>query len=209
MLTLPLSLSNFFFVSYLSKYHLISHKYHSRALSSLILRYILSICLKYISLKNITCRLKEDSFLELLPLRYNTFSPRRFLFFSFSLFAGAVSPFPLNISLRVQIIVSLFFFFFFFFSLDSCRHAYRISLNLNNTQLTVSVDRLLLEVSHICFAASRSSRRRPLSLSLSLSLSFSRRLLAANRDVCMRGTVSSDHLPPNRLLERELERYHK
>lgn len=105
----------FFFVSYSSKYHLISHKYHSRALSSLILRYILSICLKYISLKNITCRLKEDSFLELLPPRYNTYSPRRFLFFfSFSLFAGAASPFPLNIFLRVQIIVSLFLSFFLF-----------------------------------------------------------------------------------------------
>lgn len=73
----------FFFVSYSSKYHLISHKYHSRALSSLILRYILSICLQYISLKNITCRLKEDSFFELLPLRYNTFSPLRFLSFFF------------------------------------------------------------------------------------------------------------------------------
>lgn len=192
MLTLALSLSNFFFfVSYSSKYHLISHKYHSRALSSLILRYILSICLKYISLKNITCRLKEDSFFELLPLRYNTFSPRRFLsfFFFFSVRRSGESLSFKYLFTRTDYRLP-FFFLFFFFSLDSCRHAYRISLNLNNTQLTVSVDRLLLEVSHICFAASRSSRRRPLSLS--------RRLLAANRGACMRGTVSFDHLPPNR-----------
>lgn len=134
-------------------------------MSSLILRYILSICLKYISLKNITCRLKEDSFLELLPLRYKTFSPRRSLFFFF--FSVRRSGKSLSFKyLFTRTDYRLPFFLFFFFSLDSCRHAYRISLNLNNTQLTVSVDRLLLEVSHICFAASRSSRRRPFSFSL-------------------------------------------
>lgn len=109
---------------------------------------------KVISLKNITCRLQEDKHLEFLPLQffhaflstqpvlalYIPISERNSLPLNYFLYAYRLS------SLFLVFFFSFLFFVFFFFSfltLFSHNRAYRISLNLNSTQLKVSVKSLI------------------------------------------------------------------
>lgn len=136
--------------AYSSNYHLISHKYHSRALSSLALQYRLSICLRCISLKNITCRLEEEpsssNFPRITPI----------LFFARYISAPLSHPFSLC---RLISLTSTDYRLSSAFLLRQLASLI-VSLNLNGTQLNVSANRLLLKISHICFAAPRSSRRR-------------------------------------------------
>lgn len=103
---------------------------------------------KVISLKNITCRLQEDKHLEFLPLQffhaflstqpvlalYIPISERNSLPLNYFLYAYRLS------SLFLVFFFSFFFCLFFsFLTLFSHNRAYRISLNLNSTQLKVSV----------------------------------------------------------------------
>lgn len=144
---------------------------------------------KVISLKNITCRLQEDKHLEFLPLHFHAFLStqpvlalyprleRNSLPLNYFLYAYRLS------SLFLVFFFSFFLSFFFFLTLFSHNRAYRISLNLNSTQLKVSVNRLLLDVSHICFGAPCSSFQWRLSPSLS-SL-----FIVSNRCVCTHETV--------------------
>ena len=132
---------------------------------------------------------------ESLPLLSRSSFVSFFFFFLRSVEAANLS-FRLSI-LFTRLSLSLSLSLAIFPLLSSRRHAYRISLNLNSTQLKVSVDRLLLEVAHICIAAPRSSRWPRFSLSLSLSLFYLVvcQTSAADRDVCVRGIVSSIDLP--------------
>lgn len=151
---------------------------------------------KVISLKNITCRLQEDKHLEFLPLHFHAFlstQPVLALYphlkrnsLSLNYFFFTRTDYRLFFSFSF----SLFFlsFFFFFLILFSHNRAYRISLNLNSTQLKVSVNRLLLDVSHICFGTPCSFRQWRLSPSL-FSLLYRIAASVRTRSSIFRSTV--------------------